>query len=225
MYQLNTTEARKADQTGSRITETGKYIGRFTQAEDITAASGTKGVALRFEANGQTANLSLYTTKANGETIMGFQTLMAIMTCLSLKNITPRPGTVKAWDYDLKKDVDKQASVFPDLCDKDIGLLLETEDYAKQDGSTGTRMVIAGVFRASDEFTASEILDRATKPEKLEKMVAKLHHRPLKAARTSAAPAPAPAPSQGGGSGFEDLDDDGIPFMDPMKRRAFCLAI
>lgn len=39
------------------------------------------------------------------------------------------------------------------------------------------------------------------------------------------APAPAPQQRQGGGSGFEDLDDDGIPFMDPMKRRAFCLAI
>lgn len=210
MYQLNTTEARKADQTGSRITEMGKYIGRFTQAEDITASSGTKGVALRFESNGQTANLSLYTTKTSGETIMGFQTLMAIMTCLSLKNISPRPGTVKAWDYDLKQDVDKQASVFPDLCNKDIGLLLETEDYAKQDGSTGTRMVIAGVFRASDEFTASEILDRATKPEKLEKMVAKLHHRPLKNARP--APPPKAQPQrQGGGSGFDDMDDD-VPF-------------
>lgn len=210
MYTLNTTEARKADQTGSRISEIGKYIGQFTQAEDITAASGTKGVALRFDANGQTANLSLYTKKTSGETIMGFQTLMAIMTCLSLKNIVPKPGTVKVWDYDLKKDVEKQADVFPDLCAKDIGLLLETEDYAKQDGSTGTRMVIAGVFRASDEFTASEILDRATKPEKLTKMVERLRHRPLKDA-----PKPtqrqAPQQRQGGGSGFDDMDDE-IPW-------------
>jgi hypothetical protein len=83
MYNLDPTAARKADQTGNRIDEIGKYVGTFTQAEDITAGTGTKGVALRFESNGQTANLSLYTTKANGDQIMGYQALMAIMTCMS----------------------------------------------------------------------------------------------------------------------------------------------
>jgi single-strand DNA-binding protein len=43
------------------------------------------------------------------------------------------------------------------------------------------------------------------------------------------APAPAPrqaakAPNQAGGSGFADMDDD-VPFSDPMKSRAFSLAI
>ena len=95
MYALDTQSARKADQTGSRITELGKYVGTFTQAEDITAGTGTKGVALRFESNGQSANLSLYTIKPDGEKIMGYQALMAIMTCMSLRNIAPKPGTVK----------------------------------------------------------------------------------------------------------------------------------
>ena len=36
--------------------------------------------------------------------------------------------------------------------------------------------------------------------------------------------APAPAPRQGGSSGFDDMDDD-IPFSDPMKSRAFALAV
>jgi hypothetical protein len=98
MYALDPKAARKADQTGNRINEIGKYVGVFTQAEDITASTGTKGVALRFESNGQQANLSLYTKKADGTEIMGLQALMAIMTCMRLRNIKPAPGTVKHWD-------------------------------------------------------------------------------------------------------------------------------
>lgn len=207
MYNLDPNAARKADQTGNRISEIGKYSGTFTQAEDITAGTGTKGVALRFESNGQSANLSLYTTKANGEQIMGFQALMAIMTCMSLRNITPKPGTVKHWNNDTKTEETKTAQVFPELCGKPIGLLLETEDYPKNNGGTGTRMVIAGIFQAATELTAGEILDKKTKPEQLAKMVARLRHRPAKAAK---APAGAAAPA-GGGSGFDDMDDY-IPF-------------
>ncbi len=207
MYAIDTTAAKKADQTGSRINELGKYVGQFKQAEDITANTGTKGIAFKFSANGQDANLSIYTMKSSGEQIMGYQVLMAIMTCLQLRNIAPKAGTVKHWDNDTRQEVGKEAQTFPDLCGKDIGLLLETEDYKKNDGGTGTRMVIAGVFQAKTELTASEILDRKTTPELLPKMVARLRHRPIKGApaekvRTEAGAAP---------SGFDSMDDD-IPW-------------
>lgn len=206
MYALDTTAAKKADQTSSRINEIGKYVGQFKQAEDITASTGTKGIALRFESSSQTADLSIYTQKSNGEQIMGFQVLMAVMTCLQLRNIAPKTGMVKHWDNETRQEVEKQAQVFPDLCGKDIGLLLETEDYLKRDGSTGTRMVIAGVFQAKTELTASEILDRKTTPEHLAKMVARLRHRPVKGAA-----APARRESSSAPSGFDDMDSD-IPF-------------
>lgn len=206
MYDLDPNTARKADQTGNRINEIGKYVGTFSQAEDLTASSGTKGVGLRFESNGQNANLSLYTKKTDGTELMGLQSLMAIMTCLRLRNIKPVPGSVKRWDNDAKEEVTKEAKVFPDLCGKSIGLLLETEDYPKNDGGTGTRMVIAGIFQADTELTAGEILDKKTKPEQLAKMVERLRHRPAKAAKGRSAPA-AQKPS----SGFDDMDDD-IPF-------------
>lgn len=222
MYALDTKAAQKADQTGNRINEIGKYIGTFTQAEDITAGTGTKGLALRFEANGQSANLSLYTKKADGETIMGFQTLMAIMTCLQLRNIEPKDGTVKYWDRETNSEETKAAKIFPDLCGKPIGLLLETEGYFKNDGSTGTKMVIAGVFQAKTELTATEILERKTTPEMLPKMVARLHHRPAKAAKASSG-RPA-AQTSHGGSGFDDMDDD-IPFRDPLSYRGAHLVL
>lgn len=206
MYQLDTQAAKKADQTGTRINELGKYVGQFKQAEDITAGTGTKGVALRFESNGQTANLSIYTQKSNGETIMGFQVLMAIMTCLQLRNITPKEGIAKHWDNETRTEVEVSALLFPELCGKDIGLLLETEDYQKNDGGIGTRMVIAGIFQAKTELTATEILEKKTTPEHLEKMVSRLRHRPVKGAPKKAA-----TQSHGGGGGFDDMDDF-IPF-------------
>lgn len=207
MYQLDPNEARKADQTGNRISEIGKYVGLFTQAEDLTAASGTKGVGFRFEANGQSANLSLYTTKTDGTKLMGFHALMAIMTCMRLRGIEPKSGTVKFWDNEAKQESTRQGRVFPDLC-KPIGLLLETEDYTKQNGGVGTRMVIAGIFQVDTELTASEILDKKTKPEQLEKMVSRLRHRPAKEAKAPGVSAAKPARA---GSGFDDMDDD-IPF-------------
>jgi len=215
MYELNTDSARKADSGGSMINEVGKYVGTFTQAEDVTAKSGTKGVSLTFESNsGQKARLSLYTKKSDGTTIMGFDTLMAIMTCLKLRSIKPAPGIVKSWDNDQRKEVEKQATVFPDLCGKSIGLLLETEDYLKQDGtlSQHPRLVIKSVFQAETELTASEILDRKTSPVMLPKMVEGLRHRPLKNA-----PKPRVQHDDGGfehaSAGFDMADDaDLIPF-------------
>lgn len=209
MYSLDTNSARKADTSGSSIKELGKYIGDFTQAKEIIAKSGTKGIEFAFKsASGQKANLSIYTMSASGEKYQGYDTLMAIMTCMSLKNIAPTKANVTRYDYDQKKDVQEPGTVFADL-HKPIGVLLETEDYLKQDGSTGTRMVLKNVFRAADEFTASEILDRKTKPELLPKMVAGLRHRPLKGAREHI-PSGYPAMRESSG-GFADMDDD-IPF-------------
>lgn len=209
MYALDANEARKADNTGSAIREMGKYVGKFTQAEDITASTGTKGIALTFESNGQKTRFSLYTQRANGEAIMGHQALMAIMACLKLRNITPQQGAITFWDNEAREEKTKTGTVFPELCGKPIGVLLETEDYINRNGDTKTRMVFAGAFQADTELTASEILDKKTKPEQLAKMVAYMRHRPAKAAKgttPTARPAGA-APS----SGFDDMEDD-IPF-------------
>ena len=83
---------------------------------------------------------------------------------------------------------------------------LHVTTYQKQDGSTGTSLEGIADF---DDFARG----------------------PRQDGGESRAPAPAPrqqqrapAPRQGGSSGFDDMDDD-IPFSDPMKRRAFALAV
>lgn len=211
MYNLDPQAARKADTTGGMITEIGKYIGIFTQAVDVTASTGTKGIALAFQSTaGQKARISLYTQKSSGEKLMGFDALSAIMTCLSLRSITPKPGVYLKWDASTKSEEKFNGEIFPELCGKSIGVLLETEDYPKNDGGIGTRMVLKGVFQASTELTASEILDKKTTPEQLPRMVQSLRHRPIRGAK----PAPAAHSSSGpAGSGFDDMSDDEIPFI------------
>lgn len=210
MYTLDPQAARKSDTTGGMITELGKYVGTFTQAVDVDASTGTKGIALTFQSiAGQKARLSIYTMKKDGEKLMGYQALSAIMTCLSLRSLAPKAGTYLKWNNDTKTDDQVSGQVFPDLCNKPIGVLLETEDYPKNDGSTGVRMVLKGLFQASTELTASEILDKKTSPEQLARMVQSLRHRPLRGARPQAARTHAAAGQSG--SGFDDMDDD-IPF-------------
>ena len=212
MYALDTEAARKADTTGASIKEIGKYVGEITQAKEIVSKkTGTKGIEFAFKSqSGQKTNISLYTMSAKGEKYQGFEALMAIMTCMGLRNIKPVHGKATKYDYDTKKEVTEECQIFPELC-KPLGVLLETEDYAKQDGSTGTRMVLKNVFQHNTELTASEILDRKTQPEQLVKMVAALHHRPLKGAKPM--PERQHAMSGGGDDRPFSNDDSEIPFI------------
>jgi hypothetical protein len=217
MYSLDVQAARQADTAGATIKEIGKYVGEFIQAKDVVTKKGGRGIEFIFKSQGgQKANLAIYTTGANGDRYQGYDTLMAIMTCLQLRGIKPAPGKVTRYDFDSKKEVVEDGTVFPDLHNP-IGVLLETEDYEKKDGSIGTRMVLKNVFQPSTELTASEILDKKTQPALLAKMVEGLRHRPLKG-RTSA---PAQRQDDGFGgppaghpasSGFDGMDDDSIPF-------------
>lgn len=202
--------ARKADAGGGAIKEMGKYVGAFTQAKNVTTKKGGRGIEFIFKAdNGQTAKFAIYTQSATGEQYQGYEALMAIMACMGLRSIKPVDGVALKYDFDQRKDVEEEASIFPDLC-KPMGVLLETEDYEKQNGNVATRMVLKNVFRAADELTASEILDRKTQPLQLARMVEGLRHRPVKNAPAQlyqeqpTRTAPTPDPS------FDDGDD--IPF-------------
>lgn len=81
---------------------------------------------------------------------------------------------------------------------------VHNESFTKRDGTTAVKLVgkVADI-----ELASSGTGQQAARPA-----------TPTPPSR------PAPAPRQAGGSGFDDMDDD-IPFNDPLKSRAFCLAI
>lgn len=205
MYDLDTTAAKAADQINQRIDETGKYVGTFIRAEEVTSSRGTKGVEFTFKADdGRTADyLTIWTINDQGKQLHGYKQLMALMTCLKVKKITPKTATIEKYDSASRSKQQVQANVFPELMNKPIGLLLQREEYEKSAGGIGTKMALFAPFEAGTEFTASEILDKAIKPELLAKMVAGLRDRPL---RNGQAVASAAAPDAG-----SEFNDD-VPF-------------
>jgi len=210
-YTLDTKAANQADTIYAKIEQAGKYIGTITRAEQVKSEKGTKGVDLSFKsATGETADyLTLWTHNSEGKQLMGFNTLMAIMTCLRVKGLQAVNGEVEKYDRDQQKRIKVTVPLFRELMDKPIGLLIHMEEYAKNAGGTAWKPVISGAFD-KDEFTASEILSQAKKPETLAKMVAALRDRPLKTG-TVAKRVDSENPAAGMPNNF-DPDFDSIPF-------------
>jgi hypothetical protein len=210
-YTLNANAAKKADNMNSPIVEKGRYLGHFTRAEATTSTKGTTGIDFSFAADdGQTANyLTVWTHNNEAKELPGYNLLMAIMTCLRIKAISPVQGTVKKYDRDLGTLVEKTAQVFPDLTGKPIGLLIYMEEYKKNNGDTAWKPVISAPYDAHG-FTASEILSQAKTSGTLEKMEKALRDRPMKKANTDTARAQEPASNEYKGP-FDDMSDD-IPF-------------
>lgn len=220
MYTLNPQAAKEADTFGAYLQDSGKYVGTFTRAEKlISKAKGTHGIGFTFECNGQTTKFDVWTMKATNEHLQGFKTINAIMACMSLRSIQEVPGVVEFYDWDTKTTQKAQSLVFQDLMGKPIGLVLQKTEYEKMKdgyatGETGWRLELVAPFRAADEFTASEILDRKTKPEKLASIMARLADRPLKgrAQAHHGNDNQGSAHTTNASSGFGDMDDD-VPFF------------
>lgn len=202
-YNLNPDAARAGDTGGGRIDVSGAYVGIFTRAESVTASKGTEGIELSFKSeNEESADfLSLWTHNKDGVEIYGYKVLQAVMTCMKARNIKPTRGAVEKWENGQK--ITSQATIYPDLTNKKIGLVLQREEYVKNDGNIGSKMNIVGAFDAESRLTASEILDRKAVPERLDKIISSLKDKVMK---PQTAPRTVPAPAT-----EHDFDDD-IPW-------------
>lgn len=208
-YTLDTKAANQADVIFSKIESKGRYLGTLTRAEAVTSSKGTKGVDLSFKADtGETADyLTLWTHNAEGKQLMGFNTLMAIMTCLRVKSLSAEAGEVEKYDQDQQKRVKVSVPLFKDLMNKPVGLLIAMEEYEKKDKSgTNWKPVISAAFD-KDGFTASEILNKSTQATTLAKMEAALRDKPLK----GAVPIPAHGVAPATGGAWNEIESD-IPF-------------
>lgn len=211
-YNLDADAAKQADTGGGRINETGKYVGQFTKAKKVLSTKGTQGIEFSFESlNGQSADyLTVWTINKDGDQIYGYKQLMALMTCLKVRNIDITNAEVEEYDKDANGMVKRKAEIYSGLMSKPIGVLLQMEEYEKKDGSTGEKASFAGFFDPKTEQVALEILDKSD-AKVLEKLVSQLV--PLKKLKGSRSHAPAGgADSYGGGPAFSD-DIPFAPFM------------
>lgn len=208
MYSLDKQAAIKADKTSNWLTDTGKYVGRILCAEDIKATTGTRGVALTLQSDDKRETRQfIYTVKKDGETLSGYDLLMALMTCLRLRDIKPASGPVKRWDSETKQEYTEEGIVFPELANKPIGFLLQKteEESRKNPGETAWAAKLVAVFEPNTELMAAEILNGKKQPEMLAKRVAALADRPMKNK-------PIARNSSSSTSSHSSLEDDDIPF-------------
>lgn len=179
-YTLDQTAAKQADSINSRIERSDKYLGMFTRAEPTTSKKGAKGVDLSFKADsGESADyLTLWTHNGEGKQLMGFNTLMAIMTCLRVKSLNAEEGVIEKYVKASGKREKVTVPLFKELMNKPISLLIQMEE-SEYEGKTSWKPVIFGVCDAKD-FTASEILNKSTSAEIVHKMMTVLKDKPMK---------------------------------------------
>lgn len=209
-YTLDTGAAKSAETIGKYIRETGKYKGKFTRAELlISQAKGSRGIEFDFLSDeGKECTLQIWTHSGTGEAYSGINMVNAIMTCLSLRGIQPKPMVVEKYDYDSKQKLRSNIEGFGDLMNKPIGLLLQKE-ISEYQGKDKTKMLIFAAFNASSEKTASEIIDKVAQPVALEKLLSGLHDKDARGKTQTAASHSAPKAQHH--QAPADFDDD-LPF-------------
>jgi len=176
MFNFNTSDARAADSFGGKIEDSGCYAVTIKQAYVTKGASPKQSEALTLELvtdAGDTGKLFLWYQKADGSrNDYAVHAVNALMGVLKLRELSQSDGQIDAYDYDTKEPVKKPAQVFKAL----FGQKLKMAIQAKWDTYNGkSRVQLELKCPATlDGFTVSEILDRSTKPEMLQRAIDKL---------------------------------------------------
>lgn len=198
-YSYDEEAAGRADNVANRIDTSDAYIGRFKSVNAMKSErTGTKGVHFEFEApGGAVTNFDLWTEKddADKTKLFGYSQLMAIMAIMGLKGLKSVKGKYDGFVDGKRAEV--EGEVFPELTNKDIGLVLQKELFTKQDGKESYRMNLFGIFHPTSRLTSTEIKEGKRTPEKLEKMLRGLK---TKDSRTAVAAEPS-QPNVGAPSG------------------------
>jgi hypothetical protein len=188
-------------------------MGTVTAAFYEKNPKGTESVNVMFIAdNGQEVGpLNLYTHNGSGAPLAGYKQLNALMTCAKVKALNWKEEPVELYDFDQQGMVTKQKECAIELKGKKIGLVLQQEEYQKQNGDIGERMIIAAPFEFGTELMAAEILSKQNKAAALGGFMAFIAKNPVRKLRNQ--PSQSQSPSHQGGAGNEPPADwDDIPF-------------
>jgi hypothetical protein len=198
------------------IQEKGAYIGTFVRAEYVESTKKTKGIEFDFKTNdGQTARyLTVWYENSKGEQLGGGAIIHAMMACVGAREINPVEATIKKWSSESRAEENFRGTVFPELMNKPIGVVMCREEYVTSNGqATKWKMTLVCPYEAATGRTALERLANTNlatgETGDLEKILHNLKDRPLRPQSGGGGFRPKAADATG--SGFEDMDDD-LPF-------------
>lgn len=215
-FTLDTQAAKESNAGSKRIKESGKYVGKFKAAWYETNSNGTESVHFLFESSDglEAGPLALYTHNGKGEQLPSYKTFNAILTCLKLRAVKAQNGTVELYDFDTRNMVKKTKEIYPELAGKPIGLVLQREQYAKNNGDIGERMVIVAPFDSTNGKVAVEILNNQD-AKALDGLMRWLEVNPIKklsGSRGNQSSSAGHDSQQQSGNYTSQFDDDDIPF-------------
>lgn len=172
-YNYDEVNAAAADKAASQINENGAYVGRFKKAWAIQSQNtGTHGIEFEFDSPGNgSASFTLYTQKEDGTVVFGKSFVDAMLFFFGVKRLNSIEGTVSQYSEADKGRIDVPGDVFPDLCEKSIGIVLQKEVYTKGNGGEGSRLSLVGVFQPETRLMYTEVKEKKTSPVKLDRLL------------------------------------------------------
>jgi len=208
-YQLDPSSAKQAD-AGGRIDQSGKYTGVLKSVEFVTAKSGAQGLEIHFESDHKEyTTFTVWSFGRDGQKLMGLSKVNAMMTCAKVRALTPVERQLEKYDYDTKSKIKVPCTVAQELDNKRIGVVLQRENYKNASGEDRVQMNLFASFDPDTELTAKEILEKATQPQELSKIIERLMGNPVITRKQQGQSNAAPAGSSNPQS--TDLDND-LPF-------------
>lgn len=205
-FTLDAMKAKEADNHGGYIKTSGKYVGVIKSFEFGKFDTGSQYVEIGFESQDkQSASIRVITLKKDGtESSYGVNKIHALMTCLKIRESSMQKETRKKYDYNSRAEIDKVVHFAPEFEGKQVGFLIEMEGYTNGNGDYKEKPSLVASFEPQSEFTAKEILNKATQPEQLAELLTAMIKRESKKQQPQ-------QQSQGYGNATQDLDD-GLPF-------------
>lgn len=140
-FTANKTEAQNESFSSGQI-KTGFHAGVITKAyERLSQSSAAKAIHLDFMSfTGGFGSIDMWHTSANGvqvdkngKPLPAIAQIQQLMALLGLENLQPFPnGKVEIYDWDSRSTVEKRMTTYPQLINKTIGTVWQTEEYKKQ---------------------------------------------------------------------------------------------
>jgi hypothetical protein len=153
--------------------KTGFHAGVITKAyERLSKSSSARALHLDFMSfTGGFGSIDLWHTSGlgvqtdkNGKPLPAIAQINQLMALLGIESLTPNPnGKVEVYDWDSKTTVERRMTTYPQLVNKTIGTVWQTEEYKKQVDNGDGKWVDASPLEIKERAVWLKFCDSQTR--------------------------------------------------------------
>jgi len=171
-FTINKQDAQNESFSSGAI-KTGFHAGVITKAyERLSKSSAAKALHIDFMSfTGGFGSLDLWHTSGAGvqvdknrKPLPAIAQINQLMALLGLESLTPNPnGKVEIYDWDSKSTVERRMTTYPQLVNKTIGTVWQTEEYKKQVDNGDGKWVDASPLEIKERAVWLKFCDSQTR--------------------------------------------------------------